>query len=192
MPTASIAQITGQVYDLLTPLEADERRRLLSAIEALFGDSSPRHGATRRDDTPELEDDAQLPKALGTKAKRWMKHEGLTAAELTEVFHFDDAGSVELIATEIPGTTKKDKTANVYLLSGARSLLQSDEPTVDNGVAIAYCKHVGCYDKNNHSANRNALGNKITGSVASGFTLPAPGLKAAAAAIKIIAKPSSS
>jgi hypothetical protein len=103
------------------------------------------------------------------------------------VYHIDD-GKVELIATTIPGASKKDQSANVYLLCGIRSLLESDEATIDNAAAVDYCKHVGAYDKNNHTANRKSLGNRITGDVAEGFTLPAPGLKAAATLIKLMNK----
>lgn len=151
---------------------------------ALFGDTpakSPPAG-TPSDDSSDLH-------AFGPKAKRWMRQENVTLEELNEVFHVDDAGAVELIATTIPGNTVRDRAGNVYLLSGIRSLLRSDEPTVENAAAVAYCKHFACYDSKNHAKYRSALGNKLAGNVASGFVLPAPGLKAAAAIIKQIAKP---
>lgn len=184
--TTTIAQITNQVYDLLANLTAEERGRALSAVLALFGDQPTARASIPANAQDDGETDAHT---LGAKAKRWMKQEGVTFAELEEVFHIDDGGKVELIATTIPGTSKREQTGNVYLLSGIRSLLESDEPTVDNTVAVEYCKHVTCYDKNNHTANRGALGNKITGSIANGFTLPAPGLKSAAAVVKLMNKP---
>lgn len=187
MTATSIAQTTSEVYDILTGLTPEDRARVLTAIVALFGDAPLKVSKASADDSSGG-DASELPR-LGVKAKRWMRQEGVTIAELTEVFHMDDTGTVKVIATEIPGATKKDKTANVYLISGVRSLLASDEPSIDNQAAVDYCKHVGCYDRNNHTANRTALGNKIIGSVANGFVLPAPGLKAAAAAIKLSAKP---
>ncbi len=189
MATGNIADITSQVYGLLEPLNPEERQRVISAVMALFGERPPAlavdqpldNNGNRRDE------ETDLPGDLGKKARRWIKQTDLTTGELEEVFNFEDDGTVELIATESPGSTKKEQTANVYLLCGARSLLQADEPTVDNKEAVEYCRHLGCYDKNNHTVNRNSLGNRITGSVGEGFTLPAPGQRAAAAVIKVMA-----
>jgi len=187
--TVNIAGIMSQIYELLEPLSPEERKRVISATMALFGEGSPARWTGLPGDIKDLkhEEDSDLPTDLGKKARRWITQTGLTTAQLEEVFHFEDGGTVDLIAMEISGSTNKEQTANAYLLCGARSLLQGDEPNVQNKDAVEYCKHVGCYDKNNHTYNRNSLGNKIIGTVGDGFTLPAPGLKAAAAVIKAMA-----
>ena len=185
---ANLAEITSRVYALLEPLATDERQRIIEATMALFGEEPPSRGPKRSaENGDEGPDEADAFAALGKKARRWIRQAGFTADVLEEVFHFEDNGVVELIAIEIPGSSMREMTANAYLLCGARSLLQTDEPSVDNKEAVEYCKHVGCYDKNNHTANRNSLGNRLTGSVADGFTLPGPGLKAAAALVKAVA-----
>jgi hypothetical protein len=186
--TASIAKITNDIYDLLAALDAQDRSRVVGAVAALFGDES-QSTAKQPDKSDGGSVDEGVPESFGTKAKRWMRQEKVSVQSLEQVFHVGDDGKVELIATTIPGATMKEQTGHVYLLSGIRSLLQSDEPSVDNTAAVAYCKHVGCYDKNNHTANRAALGNRMAGSVANGFTLPAPGLKAAAALVKKMTEP---
>jgi hypothetical protein len=187
MTASSIAQVTSQIYDLLAGFSAEERSRVLAATVALFGDAPVKTQAGDGTQGSDSGGEDDFP-GLGVKAKRWIRQEKVSLDELNEVYHIGDDGTVELIATDIPGATKKEQAGNVYLLSGIRSLLASDEPTIANTAAVAYCQHIGCHDTKNHATNRSALGNKLTGSVATGFTLPAPGLKAAAAVIKAIAK----
>lgn len=182
MNVTDLAGITTQVYALLSPLDPDGRARVIAACLALFGDPVPA-GVGSRSNLSHVGEES-LPEHVGAKARRWIRQFDLTADDLEQVFHFTDTGSVELIATEIPGATKKEQSANAYLLCGAASFLATDEPKIDNSVAVQFAKHVGCYDKNNHTANRNSLGNRISGSIESGFLLPAPGLKAAALLVK--------
>lgn len=185
MSTGSIAEVTTNVYNLLEPLDPESRGRVIRACLALLGDTVP----TKEPVANELThaSDASLPSTIGLKALRWLRQNAISSEELEQVFHFDDSGKVEIIASEILGASKKEQAANVYLLCGVASFLQSDEPTVDNATAVQLAKHLGCWDKNNHHTNRSSLGNRLTGSVDAGFTLPAPGLKAAAALVKAMA-----
>lgn len=50
---------------------------------------------------------------------------GITRAILDEVFHLD-SGDVDVIASTIPGTGKREMTINCYLLCGVRGLLKGD------------------------------------------------------------------
>ena len=93
-----------------------------------------------------------------------------------------------MIVGEVPGDGKRGKSQNCYLLSGVRALLESDEPKFTEAAVVSLCKHMGCHDQTNHAKTRSSLGNIIAGSKTSGFTLPGPGLRAAAELVKAMAK----
>lgn len=119
---------------------------------------------------------------LGPKAQKWVQRHGISRAMLDEVFHLTGSG-VEITASNVPGASKKEMTINCYLLSGLRGLLASDVATLDEGEVIAVCKRLTAYDKNNHTTNRTAVGNKMSGTKPS-FTLTGPGETAAAELLK--------
>lgn len=173
IPEAAVA-----LFDILEPFEPDARKRLLSGVIGLLGD--PPSSFAQSEQEPEIE------LSVGPSARRWLSHNNLTETQIEQVYFFSD-GRVDLIADRVPGQTKKERTVNVYLLIGVRTLLQSEAAVIDDAEAVAFCKRIGAYDKNNHTANRNALGNRATGSRTAGFTLTTPGLDAAATSIKILA-----
>jgi hypothetical protein len=113
-----------------------------------------------------------------------MKQHQVTAAMIEEVFHSQD-GTVEVIATEVPGNSKQAQSRNCYLLLGIQELLHTDSPTFQDKDAVALCKHMRCYDSPNHNKVRKELG--LSGEKKRGFTLTAPCLRDAAALIKSMA-----
>jgi hypothetical protein len=115
-----------------------------------------------------------------------MSQYGIGEAAISELFH-KDGDKIEIIVSDVPGTGKKTKSHNCYLLSGVRALLASDEAKFSESDAVSLCKHLGCHDGANHAKIRSELGNLVAGSKASGFTLPAPGLRAAADLVKAMA-----
>jgi len=104
---------------------------------------------------------------------------------LDEVFHITEDG-VECIAGAMPGATKKEQTVNCYILTGLRAFIQNDSADFSDADAVSLCKQMGCYDRNNHTANRRSTGNRMSGERKSGFSLPAPGLRAAAELVRQI------
>ena len=124
---------------------------------------------------------------LGPKAQRWAQKQGVSKAMLDEVFHITDT-SVEVTASDVPGHSKKEMTVNAYLLAGLR-LLATDTSSFTETEAIALCKRLTAYDRNNHTANRTAVGNKMSGTKPA-FTLTGPGEAAAAELVKQLAGPS--
>jgi hypothetical protein len=116
-----------------------------------------------------------------------MKQCEISDSTIEEFFH-KDGDTVEVIVGEVPGDGKRGKSQNCYLLSGVRALLESDEPKFTEADAVSLCKHMGCHDQANHAKTRSSLGNVVAGNKTSGFTLPAPGLRAAAELVKTMAK----
>jgi hypothetical protein len=177
MSAKSITDVTASVFSLLEPLPAEDRKRVVNAVFTLLGEPSPGGGLGASGGKPGgLGDDLG---GFGPKARQWLSNHRLSRDKLDRVFYFQDE-KVDIHLTTVVGTGKKEQTINCYLLTGAKSFLESDTPTIADGEAIALCKHTQAYDKNNHTTNRKALGIYVTGSRDDGFTLTGPGLKAAA------------
>ena len=107
--------------------------------------------------------------------------------ELQQVFHLGN-GDAEVIAGDIPGKNKKEKTYSAYILIGLSKLLSTGSPAFDDKSARALCESSGCYDQANHSVHIKERGNEFTGTKDKGWTLTAPGLKRAAVLIKEMTK----
>ena len=179
----NLPSIVDGLYKLLEPLNPDDRARVVRAVLALLGEGGISAAGTEKD--KEFEGDS-APSTFGAKATRWMTQNKITEQDIYEIFH-KDGDSVDVIASSLPGNGKRGETRNCYLLSGARALLETDEPKFSEPDVVYLCKLMGCHDRSNHSAIRRSLGNMVAGTKTSGYTLPAPGLRAAAELIKEMA-----
>jgi hypothetical protein len=180
MATKKTTEIVGEIVELLKPLDPAERNRVIQASLMLLGDpiSVGQHLA--------VGEGGSAP-ALPPRARSWMKQSAVSREDLQQVFHLED-GSAEVIAGEIPGKNKKEKTYAAYVLTGLSKLLSTGSPAFDDKAARALCESSGCYDAANHSVHIKQRGNEFTGTKEKGWTLTAPGLQRAAALVKEIAK----
>lgn len=189
MTKTSLTATMTKIHDLLESLSSEERHKVVASALALLGDAStasPVGGAAGG--AGSADDPSGGMNGIGPKAQRWMKQHNVTQEDIEQVFHVEK-DDVEVIAPSIPGKTRREQTANVYILSGARALLATDSAAFDDADAVSLCKHIGCYDTNNHTANRRSTGNCMSGDRKKGFVLPAPGLKAAAELVRQLASP---
>lgn len=190
MSEKTLPQIVNDVFVLLDPLESEDRQKVVGSVLTLLGEvTKPLAGSGAAGSGTSGGSSDESPNedvAFGAKAKRWMSQNQISSESLEEIFHCEDK-QVEIIVSEVPGSGKKGKTHNCYLLAGIRSLLETDEAKFEDSSAVELCKHMGCHDSANHATNRNSLGNIVTGSKSNGFTLPAPGLRAGAELIKQMA-----
>lgn len=186
--TTGITNVTAAMFDLLEPLESEDRKKCVKAAMVLLGEdfavaASPEVGPPAETvGTGNGHVAVASTRQLGEKVKRWMVQHKVTDAHLDQIYHID--GTVELIAHSVPGATKKEKTINCYLLVGVRSLIQNDEPKFSDKEGMEFCQITQAYDKNNHTTNRQALSNRVSGDRRTGFTLTVPGLRDAANLIK--------
>jgi hypothetical protein len=179
----SPAELALAIYNLLVPYESDVRLKAVQAALLSLGESalSARHAAAPA--TITSPDSSPLGEmSLGPKALRWAQKHGITSAMLEEVFHITSQ-SVDVTASSVPGASKREMTVNCYLLSGLRGLLKDDLAVLDDSDAIALCKRLTAYDKNNHPTHRRSVGNRMTGAKPY-FTLTGPGETAAAEVVK--------
>lgn len=179
--TKSLPEIVSEVYSLLEPLESPDRQKVVGSALTLLGEEPTT--PSKRQLGEEGSGSDEIP--FGKKATRWLKQNNIPIADIEEIFHCE-GNDVEVIASDIPGTGKRAQTHNCYLLSGVRSLLSGDEAKFIDNEAVSLCKTMGCHDSANHAKYRSELGNIVAGSKSSGYTLPAPGLRAAAALVKEI------
>lgn len=176
------AELALTIYNLLAPHDSEIRVRVMQSAMTLLGETSVRAPTATRDAAVPLGGFDDLK--LGLKAQKWIQRHSITREMLEEVFHLT-ADGVDIIASTVPGASKREMTINCYLLCGARGLLKDDQSNLDESEAISVCKRLTAYDKNNHSTNRQAVGNKMSGSRPT-FTLTGPGETAAAELIKLM------
>jgi hypothetical protein len=183
MEKLKITEITAKVVELLEPYESQERQRIVQASLTLLGDIFI---APRTVGQPSPIEESEII-SLSDQAKIWMKQNHVSEAELELVFHISE-GKADVIVSEIPGKDVKAKTINAYVLQGLANFLVSGTPKFDDKSARALCMKSGCYSAANHAVYIKAVGNKLTGSKDSGWTLTSPGLKQGAELVKGLIK----
>lgn len=174
MTSKKPAEIASEIVDLLTPLSSDDRQRVFRAALVLLGETPSAN--LQSNANVETNNGSDVGTGLPHKAQIWMKQNGISEQQLQQVFHLD-GGNAEVIAADIPGKNKKEKTLNAYTLVGLSRLLASGDSAFDDKSARALCVSSGCYDASNHAATMKDKGNTFTGTKDGGWTLTAPGLK---------------
>jgi hypothetical protein len=186
-----IADITGKIVALLEPLSAEDRHKVINASLTLLGETpgsegpaggapSGTHRSDDRTDRP-----GQKLEGVSAKGAGWIRQNGLATAQVEQVF---DIESGDIIVSEAPGKSDKEKTHNAYVLLGISRLLASGDAAFDDKTARKLCENLGCYNKANHSVYMGDKGNVITGSKDKGWKLTGPGLKRGADLVKQLAK----
>jgi hypothetical protein len=175
-----ITDVMSKVVGLLTPLDSNERHRVVQAAFTLLGESQPDVSGSRGSKDSDGKEDFQ---GFPPRAITWMRQQGLSSAQLQQIFHIQ-GGQAEVIASEIRGKGQKGKTINAYVLQGLRGLLSSGEPTFDDKAARQLCKHLGCFNNANHAVYMKGKGNMWIGSKDTGWRLTTPGLKQGADLVK--------
>lgn len=194
MAERNLAEVTSSLYSLLQPLESEARHRVVHATFALLGETlsgasgAPPHQLTPAPDRGIVRSEAagQVADGLPIRVQKWLAQNDLGESELEEVFHFS-GGKIDVIAGELPGKSKREQTAQAYLLAGLKAFLQTGEAKFSDDDGMKLTKTFGGFDVNNHSANRKSLGNSLSGSKQSGFELSQPGLRNAALLVREIA-----
>jgi hypothetical protein len=167
------------VVNILQPLSSEERARIFHAALVLLGDAAPSQTTT---------DPGEGALQVPPRASTWMKQNAVTGEQVGEVFHIAN-GAVDVIASHLPGKSKREQTLNAYILAGLVALLTGGEPSFDDKSGRALCEKFGCFDNTNHSTILKSRGNEFSGTKDKGWVLTAPGLKRGAELIKEMANP---
>lgn len=178
---AATAGIVVQLVQLLTPLSTADRQRAIAAAMIVLDEPTPVQMRTRKDASEHPSQDSD--NEIHPKGTQWMTKNGITRAQLDHVFSID-ASSMDVIASKLPGKSKRQQTVDAYVLCGLKSYLSTAEMTFADKDARDICNKVGCYDSANHSNYMKAFGNLVAGSKDGGWKLTNPGLAHAASVVK--------
>ncbi len=138
------SDVVAKIVDLLTPLSSEDRGRVITASLTLLGEATHR-GAASRETTERHREEPADQLGISTKAKTWQKQNSLTVDQLGQTFHTAD-GKTDVIASEMPGKNKTEKTLNAYVLTGVARFFDNGEPKFSDKDARALCTSAGCYD----------------------------------------------
>lgn len=185
--TAKITETTMQIVKLLNRLDSADRQKVIQASLTLLGEGSPSFSTDVKKEEHAGQKDTASVAGMPPKASAWVRQNGLTIAQIEQVFDIE-GDPVTLIAGAIPGRTPKHQTIAAYVLQGITQLLATGDPTFDDKSARKLCQDLGCYDSTNHAKYVEALGNNITGSKDKGWKLTAPGMKKGANLVEEITK----
>lgn len=179
-----LATAMSKVVEILTPLDGDQRRRVVQAAFALLGEESvsPKGLGSV---LPKLNEEAsaEVIDGISPAATAWLTKAKVTREQLEQCFHFD-GGVVKVISLPGGATKRIDQVIHTYLMQGFAAFLATGVPSFTNKEARDLCEHFGCYDPTNHAKYIKEFGNRITGSKTAGWKLTAPGLAAAAELLK--------
>lgn len=186
MTNRKTTEVVAQIVELLTPLDSEERRRVIKASMVLLGEGGVAVAGSSNEDAGSSRSDTEENSVISARGRVWMKQNNVSEDELQQVFHLNN-GDADVIA-EIPGKNKKEQTYNAYVLTGLAKLLSIGNAVFDDKAARGLCESAGCYDQANHSVTIKQRGNEFTGSKEKGWSLTAPGLKRAGMLVKEITK----
>jgi hypothetical protein len=164
---------------VLQPLSVEDRQRAITATMILLGH------ANTPSSTLKSPLEALTPHAgdgLAGKALAWMSKNSITREQLDHIFSIDN-DSIDVIASKMPGSSKRQQTVEAFVMCGLKSFLHTGEPSFTDKDARELCLKVGCYDTANHSNYMKAFGNFLAGSKEGGWKLTNPGLSEA---VKIV------
>lgn len=174
-----MAGVVGQLMQVLEPLQSLERKRAVGAALMLLGDAEVPE--VRREEVPQDGDEGRFGERLGTKARAWMRQNGVSRAQLEPFFDLEsDAAAVLGVPSMLP---KKDQVIAAYLFMGIAALLSKGEPSFSDKDARELCASLGCYDVTNHSKSLHALGSRVIRKNGD-CRLTTPGLRDAAELLK--------
>jgi hypothetical protein len=186
--SVSITAATTKLFEVLQPLQSDERLRVVEAVLTLLGErpmkmsggtaQGPGAGVSQRQD--DTQDEGVK---LSSAARAWARKHGISTEALLHHFDISDGKSTVI---GVPGSSKEKKSQalNTYLMTGLANFLTTGDASFSDDDARKLCDHFGCYDKGNHSKYLADLKNRVTGSKSAGWKLTAPGLDAAAELLK--------
>jgi hypothetical protein len=127
--------------------------------------------------------DPSTTNGISPVASKWMVRNGFTAASLSSLFSLG-LDEIDLVASAVPGATKKDRMRSVLLLKGIASYLSSGVARVSDEKTREACLHYDALDIPNFAKHIKGLAREVGGTKESGYSLSAAGLSGATELIK--------
>lgn len=188
----------AEVYSALKSLESDAQERVLAYVARKLSvkvpnsvatdehrlDTDASRDASREDEQAAAQqDDVKEDDGISPIAKKWMKRNGLTAADLSSVFSLG-VDEIDVVAKDVPGKKKTEKLRSVFLLKGVAAYLAGGAARFNHQQAKEACLHYDAFDAANFAVNFKRLASEVSGTKESGYSLTARGLAGATELVK--------
>src|SRR5262249_48578505 len=148
--------------------------------ESLHDSTHKDQMSSSKDDTeePDKDDDKEL-EGISPVARKWMRRNGLTATQLSNIFSLG-VDEIDLVAKTVPGgKNKKEKMRNVFLLKGVAAYLGGGVARFTHEQAKETCLHYDAYDVKNFATYLKGMQSEVSGSKDTAYQLSARGLASA-------------
>jgi hypothetical protein len=166
---------------ILTPLSTDDRHRIVDSAMVFLGEKVKGKPTESTFDAlgagNNVSDNEEYPIAV----RKWMQQYSVLPDEFDKVFHLKDDG---FDIHGAPGKSRKEKTLNTYILTGAGMFLTTGDRKFNDALARGFCETIGCFDSPNHAKYLKEKGAEFSGDKGKGYTLTKVGEKRGAELVK--------
>ncbi len=184
------------IYSALRKLDAAAQRWVLRCVMNRLGlePAAPTEHEDSRDHRDVVPQQDPVPAAtpppepvaadgISPIASKWMVRNGFTAANLSSLYSLGQ-DELDLVAKSVPGSSKKDRMKNVFMLQGVASYLSTGVARMSYDKVKEACVHYDAFDSANFAKHLKDFSREVGGSKDAGFQLTAPGVAAATELIK--------
>jgi hypothetical protein len=133
--------------------------------------------------TEEEETGNEDVEGISPVAKKWISRNSIPAEKLSTLFSLG-VEEIDLVAKKIPGSSKREKLRNVFLLKGIAAYLGTGVARITYDQLKEAATHYNAYDAPNFAATIKTMASEASGSKEGGYTLTARGLTSATELIK--------
>jgi hypothetical protein len=191
--------VIGAVDRAIKSLSIDAQRRVLKYIvaknnlniDALANDDSTTTEESgkgldhQRSESPadKREDFEPGLEGVSPVARRWMLRNDLTGEAISLLFSIG-GDQIDLVAKNVPGNSKREKTRSVALLKGIAAYLSSGAARFTHEEFKEACLHYKAYDPGNFATYLKRFATELSGDKGVGYTLTARGMASATEMVK--------
>jgi hypothetical protein len=136
--------------------------------------------ASQNDPPPVLPTSQDVDDAEGINAValKWLKRSAIEPSKLQHLFSLG-INEIDLVAGNVPGSSKRERMRNVLLLKGVAAYLGTGVARISSEQLKEASLHYDAYDVANHARYLKEFAADVGGTKESGYTLTARGLTAA-------------
>jgi hypothetical protein len=122
---------------------------------------------------------------INAVALRWIRRSGIELPKLQQLFSLG-IDEIDLVAKNVPGSSKRERLRNVILLKGVAAYLSTGTPRISSEQLKEASLHYNAYNETNHAKYLKGFAPDVGGTKGAGYTLTARGLAAATELVKEI------
>ncbi|TGM99935.1 hypothetical protein [Leptospira yasudae] len=188
---------TEEVYKALKDLEVDAQIRVIDHVSKILGIKTSGPTSHKAQDIAPIKHENNTPtesysdeleasdslQGISPIAKKWITRSDLSIDDLAKLFSLG-LDEIDLVATSVPGKSKREKSKNIFLLKGIAAYLSSGSPRFNHENLKETLLHYDAFDLANFAKYLTSMASSIGGSKESGYQLTARGIAEATTLIK--------